>query len=119
MKILPYILLVLILPSCGTGAEGREAIKRDKFTEVYTTLLEEGIRDRKNGLDSIASSRNATEILTKAGVTREDFQNTVRWYNSDVQRWRLFLDEVVKRLEERANKEGNTPDPPPLAPAMP
>jgi len=119
LRILSYIMIVLVLPSCGTGGEGREAIKADKFAEVYTTLLEEGIRDRKNGLDSIASSKNATKILEGTGVTQEDFQNTLRWYNSDVRRWRPFLDDVVKRLEERANKEGNTPDPSPLAPAMP
>ncbi len=109
------LLLPMLLSSCGSGSKGREAIKREQFVAVYASLLEEDIRARTYVLDSVAAAGNNATVLADAGVTREDFQNTMKWYNADVERWQPFLDDVVRKLEARSLKQMDRRDPSPPA----
>ena len=92
----------------STGDSTREVLPREKFVSVYCDLLQEVQRSRNVGTDPATAGNNVAEVLNRAGVSREEFEETTRWYNVDVQRWKTFYEDVTRELERR-----EVPMPPP------
>jgi len=102
------ILPLFLLFSCHNGDSSRERLPREKFVSVYCDLLQEVQRSRNAGSDPATAEKNAADVLGRAGVLREDFEETTRWYNADAQRWKAFHEDVTRELERR-----EVPIPPP------
>jgi hypothetical protein len=101
MRPLFVIMPLFFLFSCHTGDSAREALPREKFVSVYCDLLQEVQRSRNVGTDPSTAGKNVAEVLNRAGVTKEDFEETARWYNIDTQRWKTFFEDVTRELERR------------------
>ena len=95
------VLLALSLASCHRDGPSQGQFDQKKFAALYADLLEISMKARRVGSDSTSAARQADSVLATAGVTRGQFEAAMRWYNDDVRRWKPFLDEVVRNLEER------------------
>jgi hypothetical protein len=108
MRPLFVIIPLFFIFSCHRGDSAREALPREKFVAIYCDLLQEVQRSRNAGTDPATAEKNVAELLNRAGIPREDFDQTTRWYNTDPQRWKTFYEEVTRELERR-----EVPMPPP------
>ncbi len=102
------ILPLIFLFSCHNSDSPREMLHRKMFVSVYCDLLQEVQRSRNAGTDPATAERNVAEVLKKAGISKEEYTETTRWYNADAQRWKSFFEEVTRELERR-----EVPTPPP------
>jgi hypothetical protein len=111
MRRLPVLSLIVLLASCrhGAGSPPDGVIGHDQFVKAYAALLENRGARPPMQKDTLAMSRGADSVLARFGATREQFQKTVAWYNADVQRWRGYMDEVTRILEERQQNRGQHP----------
>ena len=110
MTMRPFCVLIplFFFFSCHRGDSAREVLPREKFVSVYCDLLQEVQRSRNVGTDPATAEQNVAEVLNRAGVSKQDFEETTRWYNVDVQRWKTFYEDVTRELERR-----EVPMPPP------
>lgn len=76
-------------------------LPRERFVAVYCDLLQEVQRSRNAGSDPSTAEKNVAEVLNRAGVSKADFEETARWYNIDIQRWKTFNEDVTRELERR------------------
>jgi hypothetical protein len=120
LKRITAISLAVMALSCGNGGTGPEALDPDTFAAAYIALLENSLRPPAHAADSTAAIAPDT-VLSKLGVTQDEFLATVRSYRADARRWGLFFEQVVKRLEEKANAKPGEPLPemsPPIRPGL-
>jgi hypothetical protein len=99
----PAILFVLmLLVPIASCRQERDAniLPESKFVSVYGRLTTASVTARPPLPDSLARKEFVDSVLALEGVTRDQFETTIRWYNEDVQRWRSFFDEVVRALED-------------------
>lgn len=101
MRPLFVVIPLLFLFSCHTGDSAREMLPRERFVAVYCDLLQEVQRSRNAGSDPSTAEKNVAEVLNRAGVSKADFEETARWYNIDIQRWKTFNEDVTRELERR------------------
>jgi hypothetical protein len=80
-------------------------IPEPQFVSVYARLTTASVTAHPVPPDSLGSARMVDSILALEGVTREQFNATVNWYNKDVTRWKPFFDEVVAALEDSVRKQ--------------
>ena len=98
------MILVLTQDSCSSRAPSN-IIPEPKFVSVYARLTTATVTARPVPPDSLGSAHMVDSILALEGVTREQFNATVRWYNQDVTRWKPFFDEVVQALEDSVRRQ--------------
>jgi hypothetical protein len=75
------------------------------FVSVYAKLTSATVTARPVPPDSLSSARMVDSILNQEGVSREQFNATVQWYDQDVKRWKPIFDEVVLALEDSVRKQ--------------
>jgi len=114
MKNLPALIALstlLLLQSACQKKQQEAVIPEPKFVSVYAKLTTASVTAHPVFIDSLGPARMVDSILATEGVTRQQFNATVAWYNKDVQRWKPFLDEVVKALEDsvKANQNSGKP----------
>ncbi len=85
----------LLAGSCSRSQEPRPLDQR-RFAQLYVQLNRAGVSVRDMGSDTAAARRRADNVLRRAGVSRQEVEATVRWYNEDVTRWKGFFDAVMK-----------------------
>lgn len=98
------LILLLAQDSCSSRAPSN-VIPEPKFVSVYARLTTATVTARPAPPDSLSSAQLADSILALEGVTREQFDATVHWYNEDVTRWKPFFDKVVQALEDSVRKQ--------------
>ena len=96
--------LLLSLSSCQQKRPV-DVLPESKFVSVYARLTSASVTARPVPPDSMGPARVVDSILTLEGVTRDQFNATIRWYNEDVHRWKPFFDEVVLALEDSVRKQ--------------
>ncbi|MBP1647766.1 MAG: hypothetical protein H6Q30_1211 [Bacteroidetes bacterium] len=107
----PSALLLLVIASLlltGTSCRKKEPaniIPQPKFVSVYARLTAATVTSRPVRPDSLSSAQMVDSLLALEGVTREQYNATVQWYNEDVQRWKTFFDDVVAALEDSVQKQ--------------
>jgi hypothetical protein len=104
MRMFYSILLAFLLISCKSEGPPAGALDEEQFVTAYCDLLEASLRSRNTHADSITAAGNASAALNNAGVSREAFDLTRRWYDQDVNRWKAFMDKVIAELERREMK---------------
>jgi hypothetical protein len=92
------LLLSLLCAGCSHGTGENGAAPLSEFAGAYAGFLELSARA---DLDSLAHERAIDSILTAGGMDRALFQKEVQWCNQDVFRWKVVMEEVVRRLEEK------------------
>jgi hypothetical protein len=102
MRLLVCLFAAVALAGCSSSTSDAPPIPVEKFSELYADLLVLSAQDSSSRLADAPTGATADSVLARAGVTREAYEHTVRWYNEDVTRWRDLLERVVTRLEKRA-----------------
>ena len=100
----------LFVTSCVLRDSAREAVPQQKFVDMYCALLQEAIQENKLNTDRTTTLRRSDAILAEAGITREQYLETLHWHNADVERWKAFMEAVVRRYEEGAGRPPVRPD---------
>lgn len=108
MKSFALLLMAFCLISCGAGSPPAGVLDQERFVQVYCDLLESSLRSRNSRAEPATAAANASTVLEKAGVTREAYEQTRRWYDQDMERWKTFMEAVTAECERRELK------PPPL-----
>jgi len=86
------LLLVVLIVSCNSSKE----IDEETFVQIYSELL---ISKEKYREDSKSFIAEREKIYKAYSVNRARVDETLEYYNSDPQRWKLFFEKVVKNLE--------------------
>jgi len=104
MKIHMFVAVAFMsaLGSCRHEGPPDSLIDKPRFVQLYCDLLRNAQRVRDWGQDSVVARRYADSVMASAGITDEQFESTLRWYNEDIERWREFSEEVTRTLESPA-----------------
>jgi hypothetical protein len=100
-----FAALLLFSQSSCQKKQPADVLPEPKFVSVYAKLTTATVTARPVPPDSLGSANLVDSILALEGVTREQFNATVHWYDEDVQRWKPFFDEVVLALEDSVRKQ--------------
>ncbi len=100
--LLALAVAALLAGSCNRG-EPRPLDQR-QFAQLYVQLTRAGVSVRDLASDTLAARRRADEVLRRAGVSRQEVEATVRWYNEDVTRWKGLFDEVMKIATDQPSR---------------
>ncbi len=109
MRILATCFICLLMSACRVGREPDGTLDRESYLAVYCDLIQESLRGKNAGTDPRTAMQNAERVLATHGTTRAEFDSTTRWYNADVNRWKLFFDDAAKELESRELSNPRTP----------
>jgi hypothetical protein len=97
------VLLIALTAGCSGGATPGGIIPQEKFADIYFDLLVAAGTGRDTS--AVPMRTPADSILARRGVTRNDYRNTIGYYNRDPESWRGFLADVIRRGTERENKK--------------
>jgi hypothetical protein len=77
------------------GCSDEKIIKQEKLVLIYSDLLiaQDTVSLDAKGVDSLRQS-----VFKKYNVTEKDYQNTIEYYNEDLERWEEFFDEVTTHI---------------------
>lgn len=99
-KIFP---LTILLASCSHNQNPAGAIAPEKFEAIYIELLDSAAIAQPSSIDSTLSP-TAERILQRHEVSIEQYKSTVASYNTDIRKWKVFYDDIVKKFDERSKK---------------
>ena len=83
-------------------------IPHETFVQLYADLLVAGEAEHFSAADTSgnrAKKAIVDSILAKYHVTEPSVRQTVLEYSKDLQSWKKFYDDVIKRLEEMQRGE--------------
>lgn len=115
MKSTATLLLLSAVAACGPVAGDDAHPDPEQFAPVYAEMLIHAT-DPESGRGASGAERQDS-ILASAGMTREQFNATVEWYNREPARWGDLLQNVVRYLQEKSDRPGERG--PPEAPGQP
>jgi hypothetical protein len=93
------LLLALICLLWGCSSPAGKRIPEEKFARLYADLIVTGQKSYTQGWDRTRSLAEADSVMARAGVTRTDFQATLEWMNSDIERWKDASEAVAKIID--------------------
>ena len=82
-----YISVVLI--SCTNSSK----IEEKKFVKIYAEMI------FMQDTSSYSQSMIKTKVLQKFDVKEFEYDETIKYYNDDPERWQKFFDEVIVYIE--------------------
>ncbi len=88
-----FATLILILSAVLLSCKKQPAIEEKKFVKIYSDMI--------FMQDTSSSSRLEIkeEVLKRFNVNEKDYDNTIKYYNADAERWQSFFDSVVVYME--------------------
>ena len=101
MKYSTFILIILTFTiiSCAKKPQTGYIIPEEKFVSVYGDMVVINDVEKMTKADSAHNRRQIDSVFQSYSVTRDQFQRTVDYYNSDLEQWGGILEKVSKRLE--------------------
>ena len=99
------IFFLLVLIGCGRGPSGPKPLDRQQFVALYADLEATLWSATRTTADTVALAHVADSVLAAHAINRDQYLETLRWYNEDATRWKGFFDEVGKILEDRSKAE--------------
>ena len=96
------IISALLFIAC----DSQPPIPEDKFIKVYVDLLivQDTTTTENYTIDSVKS-----RVLEKYGFTTQQYDKTIRYYNSQPEKWVVFYDSVTVYVERLKKKAENQP----------
>jgi hypothetical protein len=100
---LALLLLVTYFSACSKSGSPK-IMNRGEFIDVYTEILiisadiKSTNKFRKAKIDT---------VLSKHNITGNDFKETVKNYNNDVEDWKKIYKEITDKLEKFKNTQTN------------
>jgi hypothetical protein len=93
-------LLLLLFLFTLAGCSGR--INEDKFILVYSDLvIAQDTLKTNNSLNAIKST-----VFRKYDVTEKEYNETLKYYNSDPRKWEEFFNKTISHLEGLKSRKG-------------
>jgi hypothetical protein len=83
-----YLSSSFLFLSC---ADDKTINDEEKFAKVYVDLL---INEEQNHSDSLKIKSGRDNIFKKYGITQNQYEATINYYNEDPERWREFFVKV-------------------------
>ena len=99
MKRILHIVLALV---AAAACEGPRVIPKDTLTDIYEEmfLADQLVRERGIPSAQLDTLLVYEAIFNKYGYNTDDYQNSVRHYLKDPERFAKVFDEVARRLDE-------------------
>lgn len=100
-----FLIAFITLFTAGCTNEPPDGvIPTETFAEIYAALVE---NERLAGAEAFLNTRmyDADSTLARFGVTRDQVQETIEYYNEDLSRWHGFYVEAMQRIEWGPGKE--------------
>ncbi len=97
------IFMCIVLSACTTQDESKNTIEAEVFEEVYAQLLDSSAVPQQTTDTTL--SPVARRILERNGVSLEQFNATVNYYNADTKKWGEFYTNIVQRFDEKHRKK--------------
>jgi hypothetical protein len=98
-------MLLLWQTGCRREKESSLPDHHQRFVEVYVELQK--FKQRHSDLDPIPLD-SSRAIVQKYGFTKQEFENSLAYFNENPERWEMFYKQVTERL-----KNSKTPSPNP------
>ncbi len=97
------IFLCIVSGACTTHDKSKNTVETEVFEEVYSQLLDSSAVPQQTTDTTV--SPVARRILERNGVSLEQFNATVNYYNDDTKKWGEFYANIVKRFDEKHRKK--------------
>ena len=99
MKRILHIVLALV---AVTACQGPRIIPKDTLTDIYEDMFfaDQLVRERNLPKPQMDSLLVYEAVFNKYGYTTDDYQNSVRHYLKDPERFAKVFEEVARRLDE-------------------
>jgi hypothetical protein len=98
--------MVLLLFTGCPAEQPDDILDKETFAKVYAAMVE---NERLSGPQSLYNVRqyDSDTTLSRLGVTREQIERTVAYYDQDLRRWHEFYIEAMRAVENdpRARKK--------------
>ena len=88
-----FFISIILLQGCG---KEQKIIPKDKFIQVYVDLL---IVSDTTTTDAFALDSLKTIVFKNHNVSDEEYNATIRYYNSEPKRWEEFFDKAINYVE--------------------
>ena len=103
-----YFILILLFAfvSCETETRPSSIIERDKMIDImaealvletYYQSLPGNPESNKHALDSTVNL-----VFKKSGITKNNFEESYRFYSSDLAEFKKMQEEIMGKLEKKA-----------------
>ena len=89
---------VVILAGCGADDQSAGVLDKDTFAKVYAALVE---NEKTLGPQTLYNIKryDPDTTLARFGVTREQIENTIAYYDQDLRRWHEFYKVAIREIE--------------------
>jgi hypothetical protein len=92
-RIVSLVLFILITYTFFQSCQKSSAIDEKKFVKIYADMIL--IEDTSSLSQPIIKEK----VLKKFSVSENDYDNTIKIYNSDPEKWQAFFDSVIVYIE--------------------
>jgi len=93
-----FTLLNLIVSITIISCKNQQAIEEKKFVKIYTDMI------LMQDTSSSSQLEIKAEVLKRFNVNEKDYDNTIKYYNDDSERWQPFFDSVITYIEKMKPK---------------
>ncbi len=100
---LTFLVVMMVAWACRGNKQPKDVIDQEKFESIYVELLDSASTIQPDSLN-VPINPTAARILERHQVSLDQLKATVNYYNADTKRWKLFYEEVVKKMNEQTLK---------------
>ena len=100
-----FFFLILLTPlaqSCRSSSPS-EAVDKETFAAVYVALAEDGAAFRSTQQEE-GKSFDPEPTLSRYGVTKEQYELTIRSYRKNMEWWKEFYTEAISLYDKKPKK---------------
>ncbi len=101
-----WLVLLAVVLGCGEGKLAEGVLEREKFSAIYVELMDSAAVIQKDSV-AVQITPTTARILNRHQVTIDQLKRTVDYYNADTKTWKLFYEDVTKKVNERSMKNTN------------
>ena len=100
-----YSILFMSLVSCDTETRPSSIIEKDKMIDIMEQVLV--LETYYQSLPGPASNKHALDstvdlVFKKSGITKNNFEESYRFYSSDLEEFKKMQTEIMEKLEKKA-----------------
>ena len=100
-KILPFLLFFVIIFS---GCDDEKIIEEENFITIYIDLL---IMQDTTNSNQFSTDSIKTVVFQRHGITAENYQRTLEYYNSSPENWEEFFNKATSYVEKLKQEAEN------------